>query len=163
MFFTHLLACPWGSMKSGHLLENCTMIPFSTDRVSLGRPDICQFLILTGSPNIENRLAASVCGTLNSTKEPCQDSTRAVRYSPCVKEKRLTTVHTQGLQHSQWMIRGMPPLQQRSWHHQWRWPVICQKCPLTLSNGSSHQLDLQWAIYDNYYEKKQFTTSALII
>ena len=73
-------------MNRGHLRENCTMIPFSTDSVSLGRPAICQFLILTGSPRIEKRLALSVCGTFDSISVACQDSTSAVRYSPwCVR------------------------------------------------------------------------------
>ena len=88
MFLTHLLACPWGSIKSGHLRENWTMIPFSTDRVSLGRPAICQFLILTGSARIENRLAPSVWGTLEIIKDACHDSTSATRYSPWVWGKK---------------------------------------------------------------------------
>ena len=82
MFLTHLLACPCGSMKRGHLLENCTITPFSMDSVSLGRPAICQFLILTGSPRIEIRLEPDVWGTLNFVKAFCQDSTNSILYSP---------------------------------------------------------------------------------
>ena len=33
-FLTHLLACPCGSIKSGHRLENCTITPFSTLKLS---------------------------------------------------------------------------------------------------------------------------------
>ena len=57
MFLTHLLACPCGSMNRGHLLENCTTTPFSTDRVSLGSPAICHLRILTGSDSVEMRVA----------------------------------------------------------------------------------------------------------
>ena len=37
--------------------------PFSTDRVSLGRPAICQLLTLTGSARVEVIVGSSVCGT----------------------------------------------------------------------------------------------------
>lgn len=40
-FFTHLLACPWGSMNRHQRWENSVIIPFSTDKVSLGSPAIC--------------------------------------------------------------------------------------------------------------------------
>ena len=38
MLFTHLLACPCGSIKRGQRLENCVITPFSTERLSRGRP-----------------------------------------------------------------------------------------------------------------------------
>lgn len=64
IFRTHLLACPCGSMNSGHRRENCTMTPFSTDRLSLGKPAICQLRTFTGSLIVSTRFGWSVWGTL---------------------------------------------------------------------------------------------------
>jgi len=50
MVLSHLLACPWGSIISGHRLALFTKIPFSVEKLSLGSPYNYQFLILTGSP-----------------------------------------------------------------------------------------------------------------
>ena len=59
-FFIHLLAWPWGSINSGHRRENWTITPFSTDKVSRGRPQICQDLIFTGLDRVNTRLTPSV-------------------------------------------------------------------------------------------------------
>jgi hypothetical protein len=46
---------PCGSMHKGHLLELFTIIPLSTEKLSTGKPAICQLLILTGSPRVTLR------------------------------------------------------------------------------------------------------------
>ena len=38
IFLIHLMAWPWGSTMSGHLLEEVTMTPFSVEKASLGNP-----------------------------------------------------------------------------------------------------------------------------
>ena len=81
-FLTHLLAWPCGSMNRGHLLENWTTTPFSTDSVSFGRPAICHCRILTGSPRVEMRVAEWLWGALYSESLSCHWWTSLVRYSP---------------------------------------------------------------------------------
>ncbi len=49
MFLTHLLAWPCGSIMSGQRRALDTMMPFSTDSVSVGRPAMVQERTLTGS------------------------------------------------------------------------------------------------------------------
>jgi len=50
IFQIHLLACPCGSIERGHLLAFFIIMAFSTEKLSEGRPDMFQALILTGSP-----------------------------------------------------------------------------------------------------------------
>ena len=84
-FLIHLFACPCGSMKRGHLLENLTITPFSTDSVSLGSPAICQRRMLTGSPRVEMRVAELLWGTWCSESFSCHSWTSFVRYFPWAK------------------------------------------------------------------------------
>ena len=73
MFLIHLFACPCGSIMSGHrfeLLKNTVdvqekavhwistylwIIPFSTEKASLGRPAIFHARMTTGSPSVPTR------------------------------------------------------------------------------------------------------------
>lgn len=59
----HLFACAWGSMKRGHRLEFITRTAFSMNRVSLGKPFICQFLISIWLPSVNIGLQSRVWGT----------------------------------------------------------------------------------------------------
>lgn len=47
-----LLACPWGSIMSGHLLALKTMIPLSTLKPSVGSPSMFHCRTNTGSPSV---------------------------------------------------------------------------------------------------------------
>lgn len=47
-----LLACPWGSIMSGHLLALKTMIPLSTLKPSVGSPSMFHCRTSTGSPSV---------------------------------------------------------------------------------------------------------------
>mmetsp|Transcript_47092 Transcript_47092/g.87775 ORF Transcript_47092/g.87775 Transcript_47092/m.87775 type:complete len:268 (-) Transcript_47092:1348-2151(-) len=67
VFLIHLLACPWGSMKSGQRRALETMMPFSVDTMSLGRPAICHARTLTGSDSTLVMLTWGVCGMLISS------------------------------------------------------------------------------------------------
>jgi len=55
IFLIHLLACPWGSMQSGHLRDLNMMMPFSREKLSEGRPSIFHCLITTGLPRTLTR------------------------------------------------------------------------------------------------------------
>jgi len=50
-FLTNLLAWVYGSIMRGHLLDLNMIIPFSIERLSLGRPATVHILIITSSPN----------------------------------------------------------------------------------------------------------------
>jgi len=80
----HRLACPCGSMKSGQRREYWTMIPFSTLRLSLGRPAICQLRIFTGSLRVSVSRQCSLCGTPISSHFSTQLCTIDIRYSPWI-------------------------------------------------------------------------------
>jgi len=71
-------------MKRGQCRENCTITPFSTERVSFGRPAICQVRIFTGIPSVEMREAFFVWGSLYTVSLSCHRWISSVRYSPCV-------------------------------------------------------------------------------
>mmetsp|Transcript_6043 Transcript_6043/g.20083 ORF Transcript_6043/g.20083 Transcript_6043/m.20083 type:complete len:219 (-) Transcript_6043:345-1001(-) len=81
MFFIQRLAWPCGSIISGHRLALATMIPFSTDTASEGRPAICHCLICTGSAKVVWISAPGVCGTFNSTIFPNHSSRSSWRNS----------------------------------------------------------------------------------
>mmetsp|Transcript_14878 Transcript_14878/g.35910 ORF Transcript_14878/g.35910 Transcript_14878/m.35910 type:complete len:233 (+) Transcript_14878:441-1139(+) len=50
MFFTHLFACPWGSIMSGQRRALAIMMPLSMEKESLGKPAMPHSRIATGSP-----------------------------------------------------------------------------------------------------------------
>jgi len=89
-FLIHLLAWPWGSINSGHRLENWTITPFSTERVSRGRPHICHDLIFTGFDNVKTRLTPSVWGTWYSVNACNHFFNKIALYSPCSEYIRAT-------------------------------------------------------------------------
>lgn len=93
MFLTHLLAWPWGSMNRGHLREYLTMTPFSTDRLSLGSPAICQLRTLTGSDNVAIRVGSLVRGTLFSSSFLTHSSCMSDRYFPWRKNIVISLKH----------------------------------------------------------------------
>jgi len=68
IFFTHLLACPCGSIISGQRRALDTMMPFSTDTTSVGSPAIVQARTFTGSCSVLVRLVPGVCGTPSSVR-----------------------------------------------------------------------------------------------
>mmetsp|Transcript_29030 Transcript_29030/g.94592 ORF Transcript_29030/g.94592 Transcript_29030/m.94592 type:complete len:201 (-) Transcript_29030:930-1532(-) len=63
MLRIHLLACPCGSIMSGHRRAEATMIAFSTEKRSLGRPAMFHARILTGSPRVLTREKRAPHGT----------------------------------------------------------------------------------------------------
>ena len=89
-FLTHLLACPCGSIKSGHRREYWTITALSTLRLSLGRPAICQLRTLTASPSNACMLHSSLCGTFCWSRNLTQSATMLLRYSPCQKTQQQT-------------------------------------------------------------------------
>jgi len=68
-FLIHLLACCYGSIHKGYLSAYVVRIPFSLDTLSLGRPAIFQFLIVTGSPIIDTKLKSSSVG-MSFSRQP---------------------------------------------------------------------------------------------
>mmetsp|Transcript_13734 Transcript_13734/g.31761 ORF Transcript_13734/g.31761 Transcript_13734/m.31761 type:complete len:259 (-) Transcript_13734:8766-9542(-) len=82
MFFTHLFACDSGSIISGHrrLLE--IMMPFSTDRVSDGKPAMPQARICTGSASTEPIVVLGVCGMECHASFSSHSLYSAARYWP---------------------------------------------------------------------------------
>ena len=79
MFLIHLLACPCGSMQSGHRKAEARMMPFSVDRPSAGSPCTCHARSLTGSAITLISDAPSVCGTSSDTSCARQSAQRSSR------------------------------------------------------------------------------------
>uniref|UniRef100_A0A2M4D4D9 Putative secreted protein n=1 Tax=Anopheles darlingi TaxID=43151 RepID=A0A2M4D4D9_ANODA len=79
MFFTHLFACPSGSIISGQRRACFTMIPFSTEKLSVGRPQFDQLRICSGLPRVVRREKFSVQGMRSSS---------ASRFHPCTIVER---------------------------------------------------------------------------
>ena len=65
MFFTHLFACPCGSIISGHRRALATMMPFSIETESDGKPAMVHWRIRTGSPSVLWMSAPGVCGSFS--------------------------------------------------------------------------------------------------
>ncbi len=59
-----LLACPCGSIMSGHLRALKTMMPLSTLKPSVGSPSMFHCRTSTGSPSVPDRGRVSVSATL---------------------------------------------------------------------------------------------------
>lgn len=69
MFLTHLLACPWGSMNRGQRWENWVMTPFSTERLSFGKPAIY-------THNTIQLYKIHTCSTTSYAKSECESTDR---------------------------------------------------------------------------------------
>eukprot|EP01136_Pigoraptor_vietnamica_P022273 Opistho-1_new@73225 len=80
-FLIHLFACPCGSMNSGQRRDALTITPFSTERLSRGRPAICHWRRRTGSLSVPTSVTPVVCGTCSRTRFVCHSPTSAARYS----------------------------------------------------------------------------------
>lgn len=81
ILFIHLLACPWGSMINGHLLQLKMKIPLSVDSVSVGRPYYCQSRICTYSERILSSRYLSETGICNDLHFYFQSPIIFCRYS----------------------------------------------------------------------------------
>ena len=79
MFFTHLFACPCGSIIKGHRRALATMMPFSTETESEGKPAMVHARICTGSASVVWMSAPGVCGSRSSAifaDHSCNSSAR---------------------------------------------------------------------------------------
>jgi hypothetical protein len=77
---THL-ARTCGSIISGHRLALLTIMPFSTEKASVGRPWMCHCLILMGSPYVTASRGAALQGTPFSRHLVSQSATHCLRKS----------------------------------------------------------------------------------
>lgn len=80
MFLTHLLACPCGSIMSGHLRAFATTIPFSIENESFGRPAMSHSRVLTASPRTEVREKVGDRGICSEAQSATHFSTISCRY-----------------------------------------------------------------------------------
>mmetsp|Transcript_5846 Transcript_5846/g.17898 ORF Transcript_5846/g.17898 Transcript_5846/m.17898 type:complete len:221 (+) Transcript_5846:253-915(+) len=78
---THLLARPCGSMHRGHRRPWSTMMPFSAENSSLGRPQMFHCRILTGSPSTDSRRKCGLHGTPCCWHDVTQDPMASARYT----------------------------------------------------------------------------------
>mmetsp|Transcript_2703 Transcript_2703/g.7731 ORF Transcript_2703/g.7731 Transcript_2703/m.7731 type:complete len:263 (+) Transcript_2703:2812-3600(+) len=67
-FFSHCRPWPWGSIRSGHLDERVTMMPFCTESSSEGRPSSAQSPMVPASTRKEDTLRSEVTGISRSTQ-----------------------------------------------------------------------------------------------
>mmetsp|Transcript_24182 Transcript_24182/g.45892 ORF Transcript_24182/g.45892 Transcript_24182/m.45892 type:complete len:318 (+) Transcript_24182:74-1027(+) len=80
MFFTHLFACPCGSIISGHRRALATTMPLSMEKLSLGSPAINHSRILTGSPSAVASAYFLERGMFASAHSATHCSTSSSRY-----------------------------------------------------------------------------------
>mmetsp|Transcript_3424 Transcript_3424/g.8506 ORF Transcript_3424/g.8506 Transcript_3424/m.8506 type:complete len:308 (-) Transcript_3424:797-1720(-) len=81
MFFTHLLACPCGSIISGQRRALNRMMPFSTLTPSVGSPAIFHARTCTGSWSVLMMLVPGVCGMDSRSIIAIQSVSRSARYT----------------------------------------------------------------------------------
>mmetsp|Transcript_16562 Transcript_16562/g.49424 ORF Transcript_16562/g.49424 Transcript_16562/m.49424 type:complete len:316 (+) Transcript_16562:2994-3941(+) len=81
MFLIHLLACICGSIMSGQRRALDTMMPFSTETVSVGSPAIVHARMRTGSCSVRIRLVPALLGTPALCSSSTHSADSCARYA----------------------------------------------------------------------------------
>mmetsp|Transcript_60686 Transcript_60686/g.107758 ORF Transcript_60686/g.107758 Transcript_60686/m.107758 type:complete len:230 (-) Transcript_60686:5741-6430(-) len=78
----YLLACRCGSISNGQRLAVAMMMPFSTERLSFGRPQTDHCWMTTGLPSTFTRVAASLWVSFSLSSDSSHSFSNPARYSP---------------------------------------------------------------------------------